>query len=50
MRNLALMKETLLVVHNIARQSAPEEINELVEMARESLEEVRSAIAEGEKL
>ncbi len=49
-RNLALMKETLLVVHNIARQSAPEEINELVEMARESLEEVRSAIAEGEKL
>jgi hypothetical protein len=36
-RNLAQMKETLLVVHNIARQSAPEEISELVEMVRESL-------------
>ena len=49
-RNLILMIETLLVVHNIARQSAPEEINELVEIVRESLEEVHSAIAEGEKL
>ena len=49
-RNLILMKETLLVVHNIARQSAPEELNELVKIVRESLEEVHSAIAEGEKL
>lgn len=49
-RNLKLMKETLLVVHNVARQSAPEEINELVDIVRENLEEVHSAIAEGEKL
>ena len=49
-RNLKLMKETLLLVHNIARQSAPEEINELVDIARENLEEVQSAIAGGERL
>jgi hypothetical protein len=49
-RNLKLMKQTLLVVHNIAVQSAPEEINELVEIAREHLDEVYSAMAEGEKL
>lgn len=49
-RNLKLMKETLLLVDNIARQSAPQEINELVEMVRESLEDVHAAIAEGEKL
>ena len=48
-RNLKLMNETLLLVHNIARQSAPEEINELVEIVRENLKEVHSAIAEGEK-
>ena len=48
-RNLRLMKETLLLVHNIAMQSAPEEINELVEIVREHLDEVHSAIAEGEK-
>jgi hypothetical protein len=44
------MKEAFLLVHNIARQSALEEINELVDMVRESLDEVHSAIAEGEKL
>ncbi len=49
-RNLKLMKETLLLVQNIATQSAPEEVNELVGMGRESLDEVFSAIAEGEKL
>ena len=49
-RNLKLMKEAFLLVHNIARQSALEEINELVDMVRESLDEVHSAIAEGEKL
>ena len=49
-RNLKLMKETLLLVHNIAMQAAPEEINELVEVVREHLDEVHSAIAEGEKL
>ena len=49
-RNLKLMKETLLLVHNIARQSAPEDINESVDIVRENLEEVQSAIAEGERL
>lgn len=49
-RNLNLMKETLLLVHNIPRQYAPEEINELVDIVRENLEEVQSAIAEGEKI
>ena len=49
-RNLKLMKETLLLVNNIAMQSAPDEINELVEIVREHLDEVHSAIAEGEKL
>lgn len=51
-RNLALMKETLLLVHNLARQSesAPEEIKELADVVRECLDEVYAAIAEGEKL
>lgn len=49
-RNLKLMRGTLLLVHNIAAQSAPAEVNELVGMVRESLDEVFSAIAEGEKL
>ena len=49
-RNLKSMNEALLLADNIARQSAPEEINELVEMVRESMEEVHSAIADGEKL
>jgi hypothetical protein len=44
------MKKTLLLVHNIARQSAPEEINELVDIVRESFTDVQSAIAEGERL
>ncbi|MBU2714510.1 hypothetical protein, partial [Zooshikella harenae] len=46
-RNLKLMKETLLLIRNIAAHSAPEEVNESVEMVMESLEEVFSAIAEG---
>ena len=49
-RNLERMKEALLLVHNIAAQSAPDEVNELVEAVRESLQEVQSAIAEGERL
>ena len=49
-RNLKLMKEAFLLVSNIARQSAPDEINESVEAVRESLDEVQSAIAEGENL
>ncbi len=49
-RNLKLMKETLLLVHNIAMQSAPGGINELVEIVREHLDEVHAAIAEGERL
>lgn len=48
-RNLKLMKETLQLVHNIAAKSAPDEVKELVEMVRESLEEVFSAISDGEK-
>lgn len=49
-RNLKLMKQSLLLVCNIASQSAPEEIVDLAEMVRESLDEVFSAIDEGEKL
>ncbi len=49
-RNLKLMKETLLLVQNIATQHAPEEVNEWVQTVRKNLEEVFSAIAEGEKL
>ncbi len=49
-RNLKRIKEALLLVHNIAAQSAPAEVNELVEAVRESLQEVQSAIAEGERL
>jgi hypothetical protein len=49
-RNLARMKSTLLLVQNIISQSdAPEEIMECADNVRESLEEVFSAIAEGEK-
>ncbi len=46
------MKETLLVVQNIATQSpkAQEDIIEAVGMVRESLEEVFTAIKEGEQL
>jgi hypothetical protein len=39
-RNLKLMKESLLLVCNIASQSAPEAITELAEMVSESLSEV----------
>ena len=50
-RNLKLMKETFLLVQNISVQSgAPEEIMECVDMVRADMEEVFSAIAEGEKL
>ena len=49
-RNLKLMQEAFLLVNNIARQSAPDEVNELVDAVREGLEEVHSAIAEGEGL
>lgn len=47
-RNLRVMKTSLLLVCNIASQYAPTEINELAEIVRESLDEVFSAIAEGE--
>ena len=50
-RNLKLMKETFLIIQNISVQSkAPEEIIELVGMVRESLEDVFSAIKDGEQL
>ena len=49
-RNLDQMKDALLLVHNIAAQSTPGEVNELVEAVRESLQEVQSAIAAGERL
>lgn len=49
-RNLDQMKEALLLVHNIAAQSALGEVNELVEAVRENLQEVESAIAEGERI
>ncbi len=49
-RNLKLIRDAFLLVHNIARQSAPDEIKELVEMVRESMAEVLLAIAEGERL
>jgi hypothetical protein len=50
-RNLKLMQESFLLVQNISVQSkAPEEIIEMVSEVRESLEEVFSAIKEGEKL
>jgi hypothetical protein len=49
-RNLERMKSTLLLVRNIVSQSdAPEEIMERADDVRESLEEVFSAMAEGEK-
>jgi hypothetical protein len=49
-RNLKLMKETLLIVHNLATQYAPQEVIDEVEGVRESLDAVFAAIAEGEKL
>ncbi len=50
-RNLKLMKETFLLVQNISLQSnAPKEVLESVDMVREDMEEVFSAISEDEKL
>lgn len=50
-RKLKLMKETLLVVQNISIQSqGPEAITEAVHMVRDSLEEVFTAMKEGEQL
>lgn len=49
-RNLERMKSTLLLVRNIISQSdAPEEIKECLADVRGSMEEVYSAIKEGEK-
>ncbi len=49
-RNLNRMKSTLLLVQNIISQSdTPEEIKEGLVSVRESLEDVFSAMAEGEK-
>ena len=50
-RNLKLLKETFLLVQNISIPSkAPGEITEMVDMVRDSLEDVFSAIKEGEHL
>lgn len=50
-RKLKLMKETFLIIQNISVQSkAPKEIIEMIDVVRESLEEVFSAIKEGEKI
>ena len=50
-RNLKRMKSTLLLVQNVISQSdTPEEIVECLGGVRESLEEVFSAMAEGEKI
>ncbi len=50
-RNLKLMKETFLLVQNISVQNdAPEDVIECVDIVRADMEEVFSAIAEGEKL
>ena len=49
-RNLERMKSTLLLVQNIISQSdVPEEVKECLADVRESLEEVFSAIKEGER-
>lgn len=50
-RNLKLMKETLLLVENISAQSeAPKEVTESLNAVRENMEDVLSAIKEGEQL
>lgn len=50
-RNLKQMKETLLIVQNVATQAeAPDEVIELIGMVREDLEDVFMAIKEGEHL
>jgi hypothetical protein len=49
-RNLERMKSTLLLVQNVITQSdVPEEIKESLTDVRENLEEVFSALKEGEK-
>ncbi|MBT8420246.1 MAG: hypothetical protein KJO08_05210 [Gammaproteobacteria bacterium] len=50
-RNLRLMKETFLLVQNLSVQgNAPKEVIDWVGTVREEMEEVFSALAEGEKL
>jgi len=50
-RNLKQMKATFILVQNIALQTnVPAEVIECVDMVREDMAEVLSAIAEGEKL
>ena len=50
-RNLEQMKQTLIVIQNIAAQSdTPDEIVECVDMVREDLKEVLTAISEGDRL
>jgi hypothetical protein len=50
-RNLDQMKQTFILIQNIATQSnAPAEVLEWVDIVREDLDEVLAAIAEGEKL
>jgi hypothetical protein len=47
-RNLKKMESTLLLIRNIAAQTeSPEEVLELIDDVRESLEETFEAIAEG---
>jgi len=48
-RNLDNMRKTLLLIRNIAVQSkVPDEVSEWIEDVEENLEEVFTAIAEGE--
>lgn len=50
-RNLSHMKEVFTVVKNISSQNhVPEEVTEWVDMVRDDMEEVFSAIKEGEKI
>jgi len=48
-RNLEMMRNTFLLVQNIAMQAeAPEKVMEWLDDVRESIDEVVAAIAEGE--
>ena len=50
-RNLDSMRTTLLLIRNIAlRAHVPDDVREWVETVRENLEEVFTAIANGEVL
>jgi len=50
-RNLNQMKETFILVQNISLQTnPPKEVIECVDIIREDMAEVFSAIAEGDKL